>query len=227
MRWFAPALMLLPYVAFAAPPAIGMYGDSTMWGATLANPSVPGVYLQSPANEPAQVAWNLIRSVNPAITVENHGVGGTTCADLLWGNQSLGVQRSWVMEMAASMATIIVVNEGLNDGPARGETNEDFSWCYGQLWAGAVNQGKIFVIETPNPLVNDPSGRIAMISQMEHDVADEYGIFVIDQYSNIIANVVNWQSHLPDGIHPDAALYGYKARTALRLLTPMVMLFSQ
>jgi hypothetical protein len=214
-------LLIAALLVMVASPAraqlvIGMYGDSTMYGSTL----VSGAYVQSPNNIPAGVEWSLIHINGFNVTVENHGAGGTTCPKLLWGAPSLGIPRSWADEMAVSAAAIVVVNEGLNDG----ESDADFTWCYGQLWSLANQRGKIFVIQTPNPIANDPISRVAHLVSLERQVADQYGIFVIDEYTDILNNVVGLQSHLPDGIHPDDALYGYMGQSALRILAPLVAL---
>lgn len=187
---------------------IAMYGDSTAYGLTLAN----GVHSQSPYNEPASLQWAMQQQFGPVVTVENHGVPGSTCPEILWGTAP--VTKSWAVEMANSNADIVTANPGINDAFLPNESNADFTFCMGQLAQIAKQYGKTFVIETPNPI---DYGQNANIGSLVHD-EQSLGVPMIDQWNNIQSTVPNWATYLPDHVHPDDDLYAYKAQYSFLIL---------
>jgi lysophospholipase L1-like esterase len=75
----------------AAKPIIAMYGDSTTAGWTDSG----GI---TSNNEPA-----LLQAALPGVIVENHGISGITCDDLLNGRRS--VQQNWLIEVDPDRGT--------------------------------------------------------------------------------------------------------------------------
>ena len=113
----------------ANPLHIAVYGDSTIFGWTYNGTG----YVQSPQNTPTTLQNLLQQKYGGTVVVENRGVNGSTCPEWLWGTAP--VTKSWVNEMAASDAQIVVMNVGINDAflPASQESDTDFMYCYGQL----------------------------------------------------------------------------------------------
>lgn len=183
-----------------------MYGDSTTWGTTFET----GTYTQSPHNEPLSLQWAMQNQFGPNVTVENHGVPGATCPELLWGTAPAAL--SWTQQMAATSAQIVTMNCAINDAFLPDETDADFQYAYGQFAQIAKQYGKTFVIMTPNP-INDPHNtNIWSLVHDEQYVAQVQGVALIDQWNNIQNTIPNWASDLPDNIHPNDALYEYKAQ---------------
>jgi hypothetical protein len=104
-----------------------MYGGSTAWGTTFE----AGAYTQSPHNEPVSLQYALQQRYGCAVTVENHGVPGSICAQWLWGQND--VKRAWAVEMANSDAQIVIMNCAINDAFLPNETHQDFQFLYGQF----------------------------------------------------------------------------------------------
>lgn len=193
-----------------------MYGDSTTWGTTFET----GSYTVSPHNEPASIQYALQQKYGPSVTVENHGVPGSTCPQNLWGQKD--VKNSWAVEMASSDAQIVTMNCAINDTFLPEETDQDFIYVYGQFAQIAKQYGKTFVIMTPNP-INDPhNSNLAALVQDEAYVASVQGVAIVDQWNAIQSNVVDWQKHLPDNIHPDSDLYMYKGQTSFNAMQAAV-----
>lgn len=215
MRTLALAAMLcgaLMGPAWAGQPIVAMYGDSLTAGLT--GSSAAG-YRVTTKNEPS-----LLQNALTAI-VENHGVSGITCFDLLNGGS--GIARNWWGEMAASKAVIVTIGVGMND--AFHSDEEWFKSCLTSLVTVAQGYGKTVVIETPNPL--GPSFTQYWRDRLQTFAVDARGValssnaLVIDQYS-YDQDFAGWESHLSDDIHPDDALYAYKAMIALCVLGPLV-----
>lgn len=197
-----------PVAASAVQPAvtIAMYGDSTTWGTTFET----GVYTQSPHNEPVSLQWALQQQFGTSVTVENHGVPGATCPELLWGQAP--ATQSWAQAMASSDAQIVTMNCAINDAFLPNETEADFEYAYGQFAQIAHQYGKTFVIMTPNPIGDGHNSELGQLVQYEGIVANEVGVAIIDQWDNIQNTVPNWLAELPDQIHPNDDLYEYKAQ---------------
>jgi lysophospholipase L1-like esterase len=198
----------------AAKPIIAMYGDSTTAGWTDSG----GI---TSNNEPA-----LLQAALPGVIVENHGISGITCDDLLNGRRS--VQQNWWMEMSTSKAAIVTVNLGLND-VFRPENQSFYKASMGVLVRVAQGYGKIVVIETPNPLgpnfTQEWRDRVQSYAADARDAARANDAFIIDQWT-YDQELADWQSHLSATGHPDDTLYAYKARVALSVLGPLVRTLS-
>lgn len=216
-----------PQAALSAAKSVkvAMYGDSTVTGCTLqaGAPAESGClagYTVSPHNEPTSLQFALQQAYGTGVTVENHGIPGSTCPQWLWGQG--GVKNSWAVEMANSDAQIVTMNCAINDAFLPNETDQDFQFVYGQFAQIARQYGKTFVIMTPNP-INDPHNiNLGSLVHDEQYVARAQGVAIVDQWSTIQTTMPNWAAYLPDNIHPNDALYEYKAQTSLLTLDPLV-----
>lgn len=192
---------------------IAMYGDSTTWG----NMLVHGQYVQSPTNQPA-VLQRMFKDAHYSVIVENHGILGATCMDFLRG-QINGASIPWEKEMKQSDADIVVMNIGIND--VMRKTQSRVAECYRKLAAITKAHGKLFVIETPNPVTLSWGDQVGDVAKEARDS----GFIVIDQWS-AIQRIPLWNEMLPDGIHPNDTLYRYKAIIAFPLLSKLATTLS-
>lgn len=195
---------------------IAMFGDSTTYGSTFET----GSYTQSPHNEPAALQANLQQKYGTAVTVENHGVPGSTCPELLYGQAP--VTQPWTVAMANSDAQIVTVNEGINDAFLPGETDQDFIYCYSQLAAIAKQYGKTFVLMTPNPINDTHNANLWSLVHDEQYVAQTQGVAIVDQWDAIQTGFPGWAADLPDNIHPNDALYEIKAQNSSLVVAPII-----
>jgi len=211
-----PGAAIQPVATSTKAVKIAMFGDSTAYGLTFET----GAYTQSPHNEPISLQYALQQKYGSAVTVEDDGVPGSTCPEIL--NGTAPVTKSWTQEMASTDAQIVTANPAINDAFLPQETDQEFIYCYGQLAQIARQYGKTFVIMTPNP-INDPHNtNIWSLVHDEQYVAQIQGVALVDQWNTIQTNIPNWADDLPDNIHPNDALYEYKAQTSLLALDPLV-----
>lgn len=195
---------------------IAMYGDSTTYGSTFAN----GGYVQSSHNEPATLQLDLQKVYGSAVTVDNRGVPGSTCAQWLWGQKD--VKQAWTVEMANSDAQIVTMNCAINDAFMPTETDEDFKYMYGQFAQIAKQYGKTFVIMTPNPIDDGHNANLWSLVHDEQYVSGMEQVSIVDDWTMIQAQFPTWANDLPDHIHPNDALYEYKASLAFSTLSNIV-----
>jgi lysophospholipase L1-like esterase len=179
---------------------ISFYGDSTTYGTEF--DAATGLYLptQTPNNEPAVVGAAL------GTTVVNHGCPGATATNLFWGTGTATSEGDWFTALVNDPSPTLLLNVGLNDllRDAPGEYEANLA----AMIDLAHGFGKTIYVETPNPTT---FADMAPIAQEARDVATVHGAGVIDQFAAIQAFVPDWQTHLPDGIHPDDSLYRFKA----------------
>jgi acyl-CoA thioesterase-1 len=200
-------------------PIIAMYGDSTTYGTVFLN----GAYSVTANSEPS-----VLGSLLPGAIIENHGGGGSTSFDLLNGAGTGRTPQEWLpnnwwQEMAASKADIVTINLGMNDAFY---TDENFfKQAITDLVTIARNAGKTVIVETPNPLAGyytEPwRDRVAAYAAEAAAAARAAGATVVDQWAGV-QKMPEWRSHLPDGIHPDDAMYAFKADLAAAALAPLV-----
>lgn len=206
---YLSALIVGP--AVAGDVRVAFYGDSTAWGVTMLPNST---YVRTKANEPAGLEWLLQARFGAHVFVENHGKPGSTCADFLWGAN--GVVRDWDAEMSTSPVDIVIVNFGLNDAGAM--SMQDFQFCMQQLAGKAQSNGKLFVVNTPNPVTLHYNSTYWSIVHIDKAL----GVPVADHWNGIMNDVPGWETMLPDGIHPNDALYANKALRTFNVLAPYV-----
>ncbi len=149
------------------------------------------------------------------VAVTNNGVAGTTLGDLL--NSGHGFALTWAQQMAKSSAQIVTLNFGLNDG----ETQDGFADLLAQAVQTAQAAGKRVVIMTTNPETSASDDLLRRYRAAAFQVADQYGATVIDDWAQI-SLTPEWQQHLPDGEHPDATMYQWKANNEAPVLAQLV-----
>jgi lysophospholipase L1-like esterase len=193
-----------------APAAAGQiveyYGDSTVWGYK----SGAGGQVAVPAPRAFSDALG-----RPQTEVRNEGVSGSTACDLL--NGSDGKHPAWERQMAASRASHVVINYGIND-----QWKLDlggYKSCLRSLATIARKHGKRMIFETPNPTRDSgPDGLDLYVGAMR-EVARQEQVPVIDQY-RYLSERLNGQSPstiCPDGLHPSDAVYIMKGRFAAQV----------
>lgn len=205
------ALCAFAQSAFARDVRIGFYGDSTAYGTSQ---DANGNYYRTRQNEPDLLQWKLQEIFGVNVFVENHGRPGSICSDFLWGQR--GVTHDWATEMAASPVDLVIVNFGLNDAGVL--SLGDFQFCMTKLAQIAESHGKVFAVNTPNPVDKHYNSAYGPITQ----VGIGLGRPAVDHWNGIMNEMPNWKSHLPDGIHPDDAMYENKANRTVQQLRPII-----
>jgi hypothetical protein len=171
------------------------YGDSTIRGYK----SGTGAQVQISA---PQAFANALPS-SPRQQVFNLGVDGQTACQLYNGTD-------WAERMAASTATVVIFNHGINDA-VTGVGLSNYRSCLTGLARVAREEGKRVIFETPNPI--DSSGLEDYVAAMKA-VADNEAIPVIDQYENLMASGRPIRDIVPDGTHPADEVYIEKGQYA-------------
>jgi lysophospholipase L1-like esterase len=212
-----PALLALTNIVFAADvraaaprkPAriIEYYGDSTVWGY---NPRGGGQVAT-----PAPTAFASALPASRRYEVRNEGVNGSTACALLYGSD--GKHVPWQQQMAASRASFVFVNFGIND-----EWKYDvnmYKSCLYMLAQTARQYGKQVIFETPNPTRDSRSDGLDVYVDAMRDVADQGGIPLIDQYRYLTAYLDGRSPYTicPDGLHPDQETYIKKGKYAAQI----------
>lgn len=220
----APAQPSAPLAAGVVPIKIAMFGDSTTKGATM---NSNGVIVYPPGtSEPEQLQLLMnARYGAGAVTVENHGVSGSTCYEWLYGGAPVPNDQTWNLAMAATDAQIVTMNCAINDTFLAYESPSDFRYAYNQFATSTHSYGKVFVVEAANPIVMpDPkwAPMLATLVQQQYGSATETGSVFVDQWDSLVALMPDWQSHLSDGVHPDATMYALKAQISASVLYPVV-----
>jgi acyl-CoA thioesterase-1 len=204
-----------PVVASHRPVLIEAYGDSTTVGCTPTQGapgaticSIAGGYTVASPTEPQALQALLQTALGSTVTVSNKGVSGITADELLNGTGYENGQ-TWQSSMSASKAQIVTLNLGLNDARL---TNENFLADLQEIVTIARTRGKTIVLYTPNPeLTGNPQvdQNLVLIRNEILQMAQAMNVPVVDDYSAL--TLAQWQTLLPDGIHPIATGYQIKA----------------
>lgn len=204
-------------VSTQSPVSIAIYGDSTTAGLTLKD----GAYVITPKNAPAQLRA-ILKSDGYCANVINDGKSGSATWNLIKGTG--GFEKPWAQEMASSPASIVVINMGLNDAALINtgwDTVSIYKKTMNQIVQIALSNGKEVFVETPNPR-NDTVPDALMVRIAAADVAvvkANPSARLIDERAAILA-LPNWKAHLSDGLHPDEALYTFKACVDAQAFVP-------
>jgi lysophospholipase L1-like esterase len=182
---------------------IEYHGDSTVWGYRA---ETSGERVETPA----PTAFD--NALENRHTVNNMGLNRSTACDLLEGTG--GYQQNWQDYMAASDATVVIINHGINDMSSYDTAR--YRSCLNQLVDIAQSADKIVILETPNPVV-DASDNRRIIDYVEtmRDVAEQQGVYLIDQYAELQEEfAANPTEVCPDGVHPSEEVYIEKGQFA-------------
>jgi lysophospholipase L1-like esterase len=195
------------------PLIIEMYGDSTTLGAT----RLPdGSWSQSPYNVPTVLQSHY----GPNVVVLNKGVSGLNMPQCAIGAAPALV--SWAQEMATSSAHIVGINLGINDANSAWETDFVVDYYLNQLIDVAQAAGKTVFIETANPVNNPLYDRLSQIAYVTRCVAQRRKLVLADHHLWTQLGLPTWRDFLPDGIHPNDALYNYKGNNLYTILNPLI-----
>lgn len=186
---------------------IEYYGDSTVWGY---NPLGGGQVAT-----PAPSAFASALPVSRRYEVRNEGVNGSTACALLYGSD--GKHAPWPEQMAASRASFVLINFGIND-EWKVDVNT-YKSCLYMLAQTARQYGKQVIFETPNPTRDSRSDGLDVYVDAMREVADQGGIPLIDQYRYLTGYLAGRSPYAicPDGLHPDQATYIRKGKYAAQV----------
>jgi acyl-CoA thioesterase-1 len=214
-------------VATSVPPkpvSVDAEGDSTMLGLQRVN----GVYVVTANSAPTDLQADLQESLGPTVTVENHGIGGTTVCQRV--NGTAPYTQTLAQELSTDQSQNVIGNWLINDSSDQStETPTQYQQCWEQFVTVVRAAGKTPLIEEPNPVVgstfnpSDPTvyANFPNYLAIMRSVAQSLGVTLITQY-DYIQTLPNWQEMLTDGVHPDDALYSIKAQRELSTLLPLV-----
>jgi lysophospholipase L1-like esterase len=149
----------------------------------------------------------------------NKGVVGASLDNLLAGTG--GYTRPWTQEMAASPADIVVFNFGINDGHQTGMTVQKFDAEVRETVSVGQAAGKLMVIETSNPITQNPDVLLPQLAADEQLIAVQLHVPIVDQFAYL--SKLDWSPYLSDGVHPTAAGYDLKANYTASILGPILM----
>nr|WP_241022480.1 SGNH/GDSL hydrolase family protein [Burkholderia sp. Se-20373] len=187
-----------------------MEGDSTFYGlqATGRSANPPPTVLQA----------ELQNTFGPTITTINSGVSSSTVSESLYGIAP-HYSQPLASRLGGMSAQIVIMNYGLNDS-----ANSSLSSYIADLntWIDVVTaNGKVPVLEEPNPSCNPAMAQLPQFVVAMDKVAQQRGVQIIQQYA-YIQSLPNWQSMLPDCLHPNDDLYRIKADREYAVVAPIV-----
>jgi acyl-CoA thioesterase-1 len=196
-----------PAPAVASTPRailIEAYGDSTMKGYTYVN----GVAQIAAQPAPAILEFGLQANYGDTITVANHGVNGSTAANLLNGD---GVNLPWTQQMAQSQANLVYFNFGINDSrPESNESVAQYQQNLESLVKIAQAAGKMVILETPNPSGDPDTAALPSYVTAMRTVQAEFNLTLVDEYTYMLG--LNWQSLMSDALLTHPTQYGYEVK---------------
>lgn len=190
------------------------FGDSTMWGA---DPSNLAVQVAVP---PYAALQNLVNNYhgNSALTVTNNAISGTTLTQMIAGTDGSG--STFAAKMAASSASVVLCNHGVNDAfGANATTAAAFKTAVLAFVHTVRANGKTPVLVTPFPSLTigafgsqaraEATSRFAEIVRK---VASDHGVLLVDQ-NLLLSRLLNVDGVrpleiLPDGVHGSQRGYG-------------------
>jgi len=200
--------------AVAKHVVVRQYGDSTTVGLTYQN----GAYVTAKPTAAERLYADLQAQFGGSVTVDVQGVSSTCAVNLLNGD---GVHAPFAQEIQTTSAQIASFNFGINDSYYCGETADSFATHLGQLVDLARAAGKTVVLEEPNPVNTSKIPNLAAFSAIVGQVAAAKNVPLVQQYAYIQSLSV-WEQMLPDGIHPDSALYAIKGAREAQVIAPIV-----
>lgn len=180
------------------PVRIEMYGDSTTVGWDFESKGEP---------------YTLQALVPANVTVVNEGTNGKSAIDLVNGTD--GKHSTWVQTMANSKADIVTINFGINDVITTPLT--DYVGYMRQLVDVARQNGKLVILQQPNPTCAEPRMNLVQYVRELDKIAQEKNVPIVRQFDLMMA-MPNWQSLMTDCIHPDKDKYPIKARNTFAVL---------
>jgi lysophospholipase L1-like esterase len=184
---------VLNATAEPAPVRIALYGDST-------NEGIDGSTKKLASVTPAQALQTALERRFGAgrVLVVNRAISGTTSRDLAATDRTFD---------------LVVINFGINDARLGVPLDE-----YRANLLALRRPG--LVLKTPNPLHSRPYSSDAHAQAMR-EVAKSIGAPLIDTHAHV-GGLLDWRRMVPDGVHPNAELYGLVAEDSARVLAPLI-----
>lgn len=195
---------------------VACFGDSTMWGADPANLSN-----QVAVPSPVQVQ-NFVNNFfgNAALTVTNNAISGTTATQMIAGTDGSG--STFATKMAASGASVVYCNHGVNDAFGGSATTlAQYKTALLAFVSICRQYSKVPVLVTPFPCLTignfgsqARAAATARFAQAMRDVADKHGVKLVDnfRYLQLFISLDGAASLplavLPDGVHGTSTTYG-------------------
>lgn len=195
----------------AADIVIDAEGDSTMYGLETVN----GQFVQSAHPVPVQVEDQLRAWFGPNLTVNANGSPGANLNYELQGTNNYNTPLS--ARLAASRARIVIENFGINDAYL---PLDSYRSNLVQFVDTVRASGKLPVLEEPNPVCVGHETLDQMVAVLDQ-VAVDKAVPLVKQYDAIKA-LPGWQSMLTDCVHPDDALYAFKAGREAEALAQVI-----
>jgi lysophospholipase L1-like esterase len=200
-------------VAAGTARVIACYGDSTMWGADPSN-------LANQVSIPPPTALaNLVNTYhgNTALTVTNNALSGTTATQMIAGTDGSG--STFAAKMAASSASIVYCNHGVNDAyGANATTLAQYKTALLAFVYTCRLYGKTPVLVTPFPALTfgtfgsqaraEATSRFA---EQMRKIAADHSVALVDN-NLTLSRVLGVDGYLPltilpDGVHASQAGY--------------------
>jgi lysophospholipase L1-like esterase len=213
-----------PVAASAAPAALKTVhilfeGDSTMYGSDVMSCHNPNC--QNYDNEP-DVTASLLNDKNGlgpgSVAILNAAVPSTFLAQMLPGNNAQ-YPYSFIAVLENVPSKIVVSNHAINDSST--ETPEQYASYLNQYIDDVLAAGKIPVLDEPNPVCDNKRPKLDQYVSILRTVAAQRNILLIPQYDSFKA-IPNWETLLPDCVHPSTNGYAVKARNTAQALIPLI-----
>lgn len=191
------------------------YGDSTQVGSAPLNRT-------GPDTPPAAEAQVDLQAAGMDVTVQADGHAGTTAQQMLDGTDNSGLP--WDQRLRVLNASIITIKHGINGNA----TGAEHAATLRLLVQEARAQGRAVLLETPNPVVSggilsaDQIAGVAERVTATRAVAAELGVPLCDHDAAIRAMGWDTLEHMPDGVHPEPAVYGLLGQQMAACLMPML-----
>lgn len=194
-------------------------GDSTMYGSDVMSCQNPNC--QNYNNEP-DVTASLLNDKNGlgagAVAILNAAVPSTFLAQMLPGNNAQ-YPYSFIAVLENVPSQIVVSNHAINDSTT--ETPEQYASYLNQYIDDVMAAGKIPVLDEPNPVCDNKRPNLDQYVSILRTVAAQRNVLLIPQYDSFKA-IPNWETLLPDCVHPSTNGYAVKARNTAQALIPLV-----
>jgi lysophospholipase L1-like esterase len=210
-RATSASLAAAPSPVIAADIVIDAEGDSTMYGLE----TVDGRFVQSAHPVPALVQAQLRGWFGANLTVNPNGSSGANLNVELNGTDNYSTPLS--ARLAASRARIVIENFGINDAYLPADTYRANLIRFVDTVRAS---GKLPVLEEPNPVCVGHEALDQLVGIL-NTVAGDKAVPLVKQYDAIKA-LPGWQSMLTDCVHPNDALYAFKAGREAEALAQVI-----
>lgn len=205
---------------------VGYFGDSTAYGVDTVALSEGKGFVPSLNNPPDVATKELTAQCHKPVMVSRLGVPASTAGQLLSGGNEF-YERSFKEVIAASNASVVVFNFGINDA-IHSVPPDAFDSQMAELVELAQAAGKKVVLEIPNPIIAgytlvppESSDRLEVLAKRERQLAARMHVAMVDQHGKYVFDP-DLSKRLTDGVHPNDAFYREKALNLVATLAPIV-----